>query len=88
MAASDFYELFKVGTKVFLDDEHGVIIDLKGHHEFSTFIRWDTAKENDVEDWFSMWGSFFEAGGKIISEDHKFKYINDDGSLKDEFKSK
>lgn len=73
---------FRSGTKVFLDNEYGVIIDLK-IHRLSTVIRWDTPKENDIEDWCSMWDTFFDVGGKIINRDHQFKYINDDGSLKD-----
>ena len=81
MNPTNFYELFEVGTKVFLDNEYGVIIDLKDH-ELSTFIRWDTPKENDVEDWCSMWGTFLDAGGKIIDQSHQFKYINNDGSFK------
>ena len=74
-------EEFIVGTKVFLDDEYGVIVELK-KHEFSTIIRWDTPKENDFEDWCSMWGTFLDIGGKIINNNHQFKYINDDGTLK------
>jgi len=74
-------EQFTDGTKVFLDNEYGVIINLKDHN-LSTIIRWDTPKENDFEDWCSMWGTFLNMGGKIINQDHQFKYINDDGSLK------
>ncbi|ANF53183.1 hypothetical protein A0O34_14195 [Chryseobacterium glaciei] len=73
---------FSIGMKVFLDNEYGVIIDLK-IHELSTVIRWDTPKEKDIEDWCSMWQTFFDMGGKIINQNHQFKYINDDGSLKD-----
>lgn len=72
----------KIGTKVFLDGECGVITDLK-ITDLSTIIRWDTPKENDFEDWCSMWGTFFKMGGRIIENHHQFKYINDDGSLKD-----
>lgn len=71
----------EIGTKVFLDGEFGVITDLK-IHSLSTMIRWDTSKENDFEDWCSMWGTFFNIGEKIVDQDHQFKYINDDGSLK------
>ncbi|SHK62496.1 hypothetical protein [Chryseobacterium polytrichastri] len=78
----NFDEKFKVGTKVFIHNEYGVIIDFK-EHGLSTVIRWDTLKENDFEDWFSMWGTFFDMGGEIINKNHQFKYINDDGSLKD-----
>lgn len=81
MDLPNVYDLFTVGTKVFLDNEYGVIIELK-NHELSTFIRWDTPKENDIEDWYSMWGTFLDTGGKIINQNHQFKYINDDVSLK------
>lgn len=81
MNHTDLYELFEVRTKVFLDNEYGVIINLKDH-ELSTFIRWDTPKEDDIEDWSSMWGTFVDAGGKILSKDYQFRYINDDGSIK------
>ncbi|MGK6342912.1 hypothetical protein ACMGDK_11770 [Chryseobacterium sp. DT-3] len=79
---SNIDEEFIVGTKVFLNDEYGVIVELK-KHELSTIIRWDTPKENDFEDWCSMWGTFLDIGGKIINKNHHFKYINDDGTLKD-----
>jgi len=38
MDLPNVYDLFTVGTKVFLDNEYGVIIELK-NHELSTFIR-------------------------------------------------
>ncbi len=73
---------FKVGAKVFLDGEYGVVINLK-KHEVSTIIRWDTPMENDIEDWCSMWGTFIQMGGIVIDPNHQFQYIQDDGSLKD-----
>lgn len=73
---------FSPGTKIFLENEYGVIIDFK-ENELSIIIRWDTPKENDFEDWSSMQGTFFDMGGKIINQNHQFNYINDDGSLKD-----
>jgi len=76
------FEEFKIGTKVFLDGEYGVVVDLK-KHENSTIIRWDTRKENDFEDWCSMWLSFVQMGGKLIDQNYQFTYINDDGSVKD-----
>ena len=45
-------------------------------------IRWDTIKENDIEDWRGVFGSFIAAGGKEISQDYEFEFINDDGILK------
>lgn len=70
---------FKKGTKVFLNGKYGVIVDID---DLSTIIRWDTAKENDFEDWFSCWGSFVEMGGKIIDEGYAFIHIEDNGTLK------
>ncbi|SHG68505.1 hypothetical protein SAMN05421866_1214 [Chryseobacterium oranimense] len=75
------YEDFQVGTKVFLENEYGVIVNLK-LHKFSTMIRWDTSDEKDFEDWSGMWGVFVQIGGKIIDSNYQFKYINDDGTLK------
>ncbi|WP_426279008.1 hypothetical protein ACN9MN_07195 [Chryseobacterium sp. S-02] len=61
------FEEFKIGTKVFLDGEYGVVVDLKKH-------------ENS---WCSMWLSFVQMGGKLIDQNYQFTYINDDGSVKD-----
>lgn len=76
---NNIFDEFKQGTKVFLDGEYGVIVQIDGP---STIIRWDTPKENDYEDWFSCWGSFIEMGGKIIDEEYAFTHIKDDGTLK------
>jgi hypothetical protein len=76
------YEDFQVGTKVFLENEYGIIVNLK-IHEFSTIICWDTPDEKDFEDWSGMWGSFMQMGGKVVDPSHQFKYINDNGTLKD-----
>lgn len=75
------YEDFQVGTKVFLENEYGIIVNLK-IHELSTVIRWDTIDEKDFEDWSGMWESFVQIGGKIVDSSYQFKYINDDGTLK------
>ncbi|SHF14023.1 hypothetical protein [Chryseobacterium takakiae] len=77
---NNVFDEFKQGTKVFLDGEYGVIVQIDGP---STIIHWDTPKENDYEDWFSCWGPFIEMGGKIINKDYIFTYINDEGVLKD-----
>lgn len=82
MPELSIFEEFRIGAKVVLDGEYGVIVDFK-EHESSTIIRWDTPKENDFEDWCSMWGPFVQVGGKIIDQNYQFRYINDDGSLKD-----
>jgi hypothetical protein len=75
----NIFDEFKEGTKVFLDGEYGVIVDID---ELSTIIRWDTPEERDFEDWFSCWGSFVEMGGKIIDKNYAFTHIEDDGTLK------
>ncbi|KFE98154.1 hypothetical protein IX39_17335 [Chryseobacterium formosense] len=78
---------FISGFKVFLDNEYGVILDKERNNNFG-IIRWDTLKEVDEEDWIGMFWNFKQMGGKVISQNHQFKYINDNGNLKDEFKSK
>jgi hypothetical protein len=74
---------FVSGTKVSVNGEFGVIVksELDKPNLFGT-IRWDTAKENDTEDWNGMFGTFTKIGGKIIDQNHIFKYINDDGTKK------
>ncbi|AZA51837.1 hypothetical protein [Chryseobacterium sp. G0201] len=73
---------FNPRTKVFLDDEYGVVLDIM-RSGFYGMVRWDTPKELDNEDWIGLFGVFTQIGGKIIDQNHQFKYINDDGSLKD-----
>lgn len=74
---------FSIGMKVLLSGEYGIVItsDLEEINHYG-IIRWDTEKENDIEDWRGMFGTFINMGGKILVEDHMFKFINDDGSLK------
>jgi hypothetical protein len=45
-------------------------------------IRWDTENENDIEDWRGLFGSFLQAGGKVIDQEYKFKLIDEKGQLK------
>lgn len=78
---------FISGFKVFLDNEYGVILNKERNNCFG-IIRWDTSKEVDEEDWIGMFWNFKQMGGKIINQNHQFQYINDDGSLKDGFKTK
>lgn len=68
-------------TKVSLDDEFGVVLDIVNENDVPGRIRWDTNEENDIEDWRGLFGAFLDSGGQIINQDHKFKFINDDGSL-------
>lgn len=72
---------FIPGIKVLLGNEFGVVLE-DNRNGYYGLIRWDTAKEYGTEDWIGLFGTFVNAGGKILAY-HKFKYINDDGSLKD-----
>jgi len=74
---------FNLGMKVSLSGEYGIVIK-SNLEEFNQYgiIRWDTEKENDIEDWRGMFGTFTEMGGKIIEENYTFKFINDDGNAK------
>lgn len=67
---------FKKGMKISLNNEFGVVVD-----ESISRIRWDSSKESDFEDWFGMFGSFVEIGGKILEDDYVFKYIDNNGNL-------
>lgn len=73
---------FITGTKVMLNNEFGVVLDKTSDKEMFGQIRWDTNKENDSEDWRGLFGSFLEAGGQIINQQHQFTFINDDGTTK------
>lgn len=91
---NEFYPKMKVA----LDGEYGIVLDdftewdgiyfVDGKKKQGTpsknygLIRWDTEKENDVEDWRGVFGSFIASGGKEISKDYQFRFINDDGTLK------
>lgn len=75
---------FEIGMKVFLNGEFGVVIkSVFDIPNFYGLIRWDTEKENDVEIWNGLFGSFIQNGGKVIDQSHNFVYINDDGALKE-----
>lgn len=73
---------FLPGAKVSLSGEYGVVLDKENQGDFLGLICWDTAKEDDIEDWRGLFGSFIDAGGEVISPDHQFNFINDDGTLK------
>ena len=72
---------FLHGTKLTLNGENGVVLNDETNGMYG-FIRWDTQKENDVENWCGLIQSFFDLGGKILNEDFEFKNINNDGTLK------
>jgi hypothetical protein len=74
----DFIE----GTKVSLQNEFGVVLDKTIDNDMYGQIRWDTNKENDIEDWRGLFGSFLQTGGQIINQEHQFTFINDDGTTK------
>ena len=69
-------------TKVSLKDEFGVVLDKTVDSNLVGLIRWDTEKENDVEDWRGLFGSFLQSGGQVVDQDHEFKFIDDKGQLK------
>ena len=73
---------FISGTKVMLNDEFGVVLNKTSDNDICGQIRWDTNNENDIEDWRGLFGSFVETGGQIINQQHKFTFINDDGTTK------
>ena len=75
-------QVFLQGTKVSLENESGVVLEKSEDWYEYGLIRWDTDKENDVEDWRGLFGSFLQAGGQIINQDHKFNFIEDDGEIK------
>jgi hypothetical protein len=73
---------FLLGTKVSLEKECGVVLDKSEDWNEYGLIRWDTDKENDIEDWRGLFGSFLDAGGQVINQDQEFKFINNDGTAK------
>lgn len=72
---------FVKGTKVSLHNEFGVVLDKTNDNKLYGLIRWDTSKENDIEDWSGLFGSFLQASRQVISQDYQFKFINDDGTM-------
>ena len=70
------------GTKVSLQNEFGVVVEKATDNDVYGLIRWDTNNENDIEDWRGLFGSFLQAGGQVINQDHKFNFINNDGTMK------
>ncbi len=73
---------FLPGTKVFMKNEYGVVLDKPVDNNLVGLIRWDTENENDIEDWRGLFGSFLQAGGKVIDQEYKFKLIDEKGQLK------
>jgi hypothetical protein len=73
---------FLVDTKVSLENVYGVVLDKSKDRNEYGLIRWDTIKDNDIEDWRGLFESFIEAGGQVVYQDYFFKYINNDGTTK------
>lgn len=69
-------------TKVSLKGEFGVVLDKTVDNNLVGLIKWDSEKENDIEDWRGLFGSFLQAGGQVVDQDHKFKFIDDKGRSK------
>ena len=90
-----FYPFMKVA----LNEEYGVVttdcIESNGSYSADGkihqgvpytlygLIRWDTAKTADFEDWRGLWGTILDLGGHEIAQTHTFRFINNDGSLKE-----
>jgi len=74
---------FNHGMKVSLGGEFGIVVKSElDKPNLCGIIRWDNTNENDQEDWRGQFGTFISLGGKIIDNKYKFKYINDNGTLK------
>ena len=72
---------FEPGMNVSLAGENGVILGKTKQlgpapQESYGFILWDTEAKNEIEDWCGMFGSFRQAGGKILDPDFEFTYLN------------
>ncbi|XOV67660.1 MAG: hypothetical protein ACFHU9_00545 [Fluviicola sp.] len=76
---------FKFGMKVSHSGEFGVVIKPNESSKWSSepgIIRWETAKQDDQEDWRGLFSSFINTGGEIIDENYCFQYIDEFGNLK------
>ena len=76
---------FYFGMKVRNGDEIGLVIKPEVNSDWDKeplLILWDTAKENDIEDWRGLYKSFIDSGGMEISSDTEFRFITEEGELK------
>ncbi|MEN2488273.1 hypothetical protein AAYQ05_10800 [Flavobacterium sp. B11] len=74
---------FIYGMKGSLENESGIVIrDKEDQSFFCGLIRWDTPKENDIEDWRGQFGTFIRVRGIILDSDYEFKYITEEGLSK------
>ena len=71
---------FKVGMKVRLDGEIGLVIvsPKDDNSQLVGFIQWDTPRSDDIEDWRGLWGSFGQSGGEVLPDATVFRYIKSD----------
>lgn len=68
-----------IGKIVRYDNETGIVLYDPEYADWdSIFVRWDTNKENDYEGYGGL--------PYIFLDSYDFKYINKDGTLKEEFK--
>lgn len=66
--------------KVQLNNEAGIVVkNYSGLHKDNEpgVIHWDTAKENDIEDWRGLFASFIASGGIVLESNYNFKYIKE-----------
>lgn len=75
---------FLPGTKVLMANQYGVVLDKAVDSDLAGLIRWDTERENDVEDWRGLFGTFLKSGGQVVDQEYQFKFINDMGQLKED----
>lgn len=76
---------FYFGMKVKHGDELGIVIKPEIKTEWDNepgLIRWDTNKENDIEDWRGLFGVFVDSGGHEIPIDTNFQFITETGLIK------
>lgn len=80
----EYAEFFDIGDKVFLYEKFGVIVQTHkvDNENFITnqtlIVRWDTNVDGDYENLFIERQRLL----KRVSKEHKFKYINEDGTKK------
>jgi len=67
---------FLPGTKLTLNNENGIVLNEETNGIYGKIL-WDTEKENNIEDWSGLIGSFIDSGGKILNQNFEFKYIKD-----------
>lgn len=51
---------FIPGMKISLRGECGLVLPKASDSELIGLIRWDTEKDNDIEDWRGLYGTFLQ----------------------------